>query len=171
MRTDDRGIQYWQQFGQWEQEQETGAAGSASQGAKIKEIVMHIGKFSQSKYIKQSDVEEPTLVTVRGVTAENVAKPGEEERIRAIVHFEEFDKGMVFNKTNLNRAAKSFGSEDTDDWIGKKLVIYVDEEVEMAGEIVGGLRVRAPKVVQQKTPARASHRPNPLDDMESDIQF
>jgi hypothetical protein len=37
------------------------------------------------------------------------------------------------------------GSDNTDDWIGKQIVLFVDPSVSFAGKIVGGIRLRAPK--------------------------
>jgi hypothetical protein len=54
-------------------------------------------------------------------------------------------------------------------------VIYVDEEVEYAGKIVGGLRVRAPKgnpAPQPHKPVRESENPAPVaDDFDNDLPF
>ena len=123
---------------------------------------MHIGKFSSSKYLKGTDFEQPKLLTIDHVAAENVARQDEPKRERAILYFTELEKGMVANKTNLVRCAKIFDSEDTDDWNGKKLVVFFDEDVEMGGDIVGGLRVRAPKQV-----AKTATRQEPVSRKEA----
>ncbi len=62
-----------------------------------------------------------------------------------MIHFKEFEKGMVLNKTNLKRIAFVTGSDETDDWGGKQVVLYTDPDVEFGGDIVGGLRIRKPK--------------------------
>jgi hypothetical protein len=76
---------------------------------------------------------------------QNVALPNEPNKERAVIHFSELEKGMVLNKTNLKRIAYATGSDETDDWAGKQIVLYTDPDVEFGGEIVGGLRVRKPK--------------------------
>jgi len=163
---------YWQQQEQLErrhyEEHYRHATGSRNAIANSLGDYMHIGTFSQSKYLKQSDTDENGfLATITKVEAENVAKQGEEKKIRCIVYFREQEKGMVFNKTNLNRAAKICGSEDTDNWIGKKVVVFLDPDVEMGGEIVGGLRVRAPK----KPAAEPKQPVGSIADMENDVPF
>lgn len=122
---------------------------------------MKIGELTPSKFLKKDDFPQPRLLTVKDVTKENVALPNQPKKERGVVYFEELEKGMVFNTTNLNRAVKALGSDDTDDWRGKKLVVYFDENVEFGGEMVGGLRVRAPKA--QPKPSMA--------DIENDIPF
>lgn len=139
---------------------------------------MNIKDLSKSKYLKTQDIPEPVLVTIKDIDMVNVAKEGERKDERPVVSFKEYDKPMVFNATNLKRAAKALGSDETDDWIGKKLVLYTDEDVEYAGEIVGGLRVRAVK----KKQADPDDDPDPrykgepkgkgsIMDMESDVPF
>ena len=133
---------------------------------------MKINKLTASKFLKQGDVEEPMLVTVKSVGLENVSVPGEPAKNRGVIHFHELDKGMVLNKTNLLRAAKAFGSEETDDWIGHKIVIYTDENVEFGGEIVGGLRLRAPRTTAEPQPAAPAKPKGPsVMDMDDDIPF
>lgn len=106
---------------------------------------MKITELTSSKFLKGSDFEEPALCTIKDVTKENVAKPNEPKKERGVMYFEEYEKGLVMNATNLKRAAAALGSEDTDDWLGKKIVVYYDENVEFGGDIVGGVRLRAPK--------------------------
>lgn len=151
----DRGLMWHAQVGQW-----TGMAASM-QLDRSKSV--HIGEFTQSKYLKQQDIPEPVLWTIRAIAKENVAMQNQPRKDRCIVYFQESQKGMVLNKTNLNRTAKALGSEDTDDWIGKQLVLYNDPDVEMGGEIVGGLRVRAAK--KKAAPSKT------IADMESDVPF
>jgi hypothetical protein len=141
----DGGLCHWQTVGQWEQQ--TGTAVSV-QLNKDKSMP-NIKDLSKSKYLKTQDVPEPVIVTFEDIDIANVAKEGERKDERLVVKFREFDKSMVFNATNMKRAAKALGSEETDDWLDKKMVLYVDEEVEYAGEVVGGLRVRGVKKPQR----------------------
>ena len=172
----DSCIQYWQEVGQWQQETDM-----ADSMYSTKDQHMNINSLSKSKYLKTTDVPEPVLVTIKDIDVVNVARENERKDERPVVFFRELEKGMVFNQTNLKRAAKAFGSEETDDWIGKKIVVYTDEDVEFGGEIVGGLRVRAPRV--QSAPAKpvTKQEPDPryreetpmqgIRGMDSDIPF
>lgn len=102
------------------------------------------GEMLPSKYLKKDDIGPGALVTLKSVSKENLGKEDDPEWKWA-AHFQEFSKPLVLNKTNIKRLEKIFGSDNTDDWVGKQCVIYFDPDVEFAGEQVGGLRVRAPK--------------------------
>ena len=105
----------------------------------------NINQMRESKFLKQSDVEKPALVTIDRVIQMNVAKEGADPENKWCVVFHEFEKPLVLNFTNLQVCAKVCGSEDTDDWTGKRVVLYVDPNVSYQGKIVGGIRIRAPK--------------------------
>ena len=130
---------------------------------------MKTSELTPSKYLKKDDFPEPALLTIKGVEKENVALPNQPKKERGVVYFEEKEKGMVFNTTNLKRAEKALGSDDTDDWIGKKIVVFFDENVEFGGEMVGGLRVRAQRTTTK--PAAAPSKKGHFDDIEDDIPF
>ena len=128
-----------------------------------------IGEMIESKYLKQSDVEEETEVTVVKVGQINVAREDQEPEMKWAVRFQEFKKPMVLNSTNIQLLAKACESEDTDDWIGKKVIIYSDPNVSFGGKLVGGLRVKIP--VKKKAAAPAGNGGGKFEDMEDDIPF
>ncbi len=97
-----------------------------------------------SKFLKGADVGDGKLVTIGNVTRENVGTE-EEPEAKWAVHFKEFAKPLVLNKTNINRLERMCSSDNTDDWAGKQCVVYFDPDVEFGGKTVGGLRVRSPK--------------------------
>lgn len=103
---------------------------------------MKLSDMIESKYLKQSDVDAETLVTITGLKRVNVARDDEDPEYRWTVKYQEFPKPMVLNVTNLKRLGKALG-DDTDEWIGKQVVLYVDPDIEFGGNVVGGLRVRA----------------------------
>lgn len=125
----------------------------------------------ESKYLKQSDVEEDTVVTVEKVGKANVAPKGEEPEHKWLIRFTEFPKPMVLNSTNIKRLAKACDSEDTDDWTGKQVILYVDPDVEFAGNVVGGLRIRAHKKDVQPRRMMPPQTGGKFDNMEDDIPF
>jgi hypothetical protein len=130
-----------------------------------------IGEMIDSKYLKQSDVEEDMLVTVEKVGRANVAREGDEPEYKWLIRFKDVKKPMVLNTTNIKRLAKACGSDDTDEWVGKEVVLYVDPDVEFGGNVVGGLRIRAYKaapVTKQVMPKQAGGK---FDDMADDIPF
>jgi hypothetical protein len=131
--------------------------------------VPKIGEMIESKYLKQSDVEEETEVTIAKVGQINVAREDQEPEMKWAVRFTELKKPMVLNSTNIQLLAKACGSEDTEDWLGKKVVIYSDPNVSFGGKLVGGLRVKLPVKASSKKPVPAGG--GPFDTMDDDIPF
>ena len=121
---------------------------------------MKIGEMMPSKYLKKEDIGRGSLVTIKELARANVAMDGEPAENKYVLYFNEFEKPLVLNSTNIHLCAQVCGSEDTDDWIGKRLVLYTDPNVSFGGKLIGGLRVRAPR--QQATAPVAL--PPPLDD-------
>ena len=68
---------------------------------------------------------------------------GKDQSEKYVLFFQELKKGLGLNKTNGKMCSKLFGSEEMDDWIGKKIALYVKDDVEYAGEIVSAIRVRS----------------------------
>jgi len=104
-----------------------------------------ISEMKESKFLKQSDIGKAVLWTVHGIERVNVAKEGAEPEYKWAMNFNESDKPLVLNWTNIQLCERIFGSDDTDHWNGKKLVLYVDPNVSYGGKVVGGLRVRQPQ--------------------------
>ena len=129
--------QWWQTVGQY--------AAEPPAWTRLYETTRHgmkIGDMIESKYLKQSDVEDEIIVTVQWLKKVNVARDDEDPEYRWTVKFQEFPKPMVLNVTNLKRMAKALG-DDTDDWINGKVILYVDPDIEFGGNVVGGLRIKA----------------------------
>ena len=118
--------------------------------------MVNINSVFQSEYLKADDfggIEgEPVLATISHVTLETMNDKTE----KLCLHLRNYEKGILLNKTNSTTIASYCGSE-TDDWNGKKIVIYV-AMVEYQGKSTEGIRVRQPKpqaksVVQEKPPS------------------
>jgi len=129
---------------------------------------MHISKMTESKYLKQADVEEDVLVTVASLDKQNVAQADAEPEWKWCLRFREFDKPMVLNSTNIQLLAKACASEDTDDWLGKQVVLYTDPNVSYGGKLVGGLRIRAARKPVKAAAQSAGKR---VDDMDDEVPF
>ena len=106
---------------------------------------MHISQLKQSKFLTRADVGRGQLVTIKEIIQENVAKEGAPEEMKYCLVLNELDKPMVLNSTNGQIIAAITGSEDTDNWTGKQIVLFDDPNVSFGGKLVGGIRVRAPR--------------------------
>jgi hypothetical protein len=146
---------------------------------------MKLDDMLESKYLKQSDVQDETIVTCVGVKRANMAKEDEEPEYRWIVKWQEFAKPMVINATNIKRLFKYLG-DDTDQWKGGNVILYVDPDIEFGGKVVGGLRVKEyrkqakpatgpiAKVEAMKRASQPQESENPaagVDQFEDDIPF
>lgn len=131
---------------------------------------MKAGKMIPSKFLKQDDVDPPILVTIKAFRQTNVAMEDQPEEMKWTVSFHEtFPDGtplkpMVLNSTNIHLITKALGTNETDEWMGKQIVLYNDENVSFGGKITGGVRVRAPN---KKATGEA---PKPTD-INSDVPF
>ena len=127
--------------------------------AKVSEMIV-------SKFLRKEDFDEDMVATVRGVKLEDVGNQGEQ---RWVLYFREMQKGMVLNVTTIRVLEGAYG-DDSDGWIGKRVMIYVDPNVSFQGRVIGGLRLRAPKktaAAPAPTPAPAAH----ADEFSDDIPF
>ncbi len=116
---------------------------------------MKLNEMLESNYLKQADFPTPKVVTVESMEKKNLAAPGETPEYKWTVKFVNVAKPMACNSTNLKRLFKYCGP-DSDDWPGKKVMVYTDPDVEYKGEIVGGLRIRqAPSTSVQAPGAKA----------------
>ena len=104
---------------------------------------MRIGEMKESKFIKKEDVGQGKLVTIAGMEQQNVAMEDQPPEMKWVIHFHEFTKGMVLNWTNIQLIAKALGTEETDEWAGKKIVLFEDPNVSFGGKLTGGIRCRA----------------------------
>lgn len=116
-----------------------------------------ISEMLPSSYLKQSDFDENGfIVTVKNIEHKNVARDDEPEENKWIVYFSEYEKGMVLNSTNIQALGKACGSDDTDDWTGKEVIVYVDPNVGYGGKTTGGLRIK--KYASPQAPKQAPSR-------------
>ncbi len=128
---------------------------------------MKTSEMLERKFLKKEDVGSGMLLTVSGVVQENVAKSGAEPEMKWCLTFREVDKPFVLNSTNIQLCQQAFGSDDTDHWLNKRIVLYTDPNVSFQGKVMGGVRVRKPKpTAPAPTPPATTE---PLDD--SDIPF
>ena len=73
----------------------------------------------------------------------------EPEKLRWVMYFTEAVKGLVLNPTNGQIIAQFIGSDESDNWVGHKVVLYDEPNISFGGKLVGGIRVRAPRVQGQ----------------------
>lgn len=142
---------------------------------------MKTSALKTSKFLTKDDAGEGILVTMRKLTEENVEMEGKPERMKWVLHFDGNYKPLVLNSTNIASIERIHGDE-TDEWMGKQIVLFNDENVSFGGEITGGVRVDINRTkrylakgkIPQNTPEPTTMPQKPagsIHDMESDIPF
>lgn len=139
---------------------------------------MKMSSAFPSKYLA-ADADVPDfedgglVVTISGAKLERVGM-GNDAADKPVLYFEEIDKGLVLNKTNANVLTDLFGTDDTDEWEGRKVRLYA-KDVEYQGKMVRGIRVhtRPPKAPTEKEAAAAkvTSPPRAEDDKDDSIPF
>jgi hypothetical protein len=114
-----------------------------------------ISEMINSNYLKKEDIEDEVIVTIVGVKKANIAREDQDADYKWLMKFDEFEKPMVLNSTNIQLLARACGSENTDDWKDCQVVLYVDDNVSFGGKLVGGLRIKALKKQKAAVNAQA----------------
>lgn len=107
---------------------------------------MKIGRFV-SEFLKGANVKAPTVVTIRAAETRQFKNddPKKAERQSLVIFFKELDQGVVLCKESILQLEQICGSDDTDQWIGKKVTMFFDPNIRYQGKLVGGIRFRAEK--------------------------
>lgn len=100
------------------------------------------------KYLRADDLNgaEP-IVTMRDVKIETLGDDS-----KPVLYFVGKEKGLVMNKTNWAAITEITGSDDSDEWTGKKVKL-VTRKVDFQGKRVPAIRV--------EEPIANGHRPPP----------
>lgn len=93
-----------------------------------------------SKWLSAADLQgrEPT-VTIDKVAMEEVEKGKE----KPVLYFRGKAKGMVLNKTNWNRLEMITKDDESDNWSGREITLYVDI-VDFQGKPTEAIRIKPP---------------------------
>lgn len=105
----------------------------------------HINQMMLSKYLAKGDVAQPIIAHIRGVALDSGGRSNEDPKW--LMYFNEVRKPMKLNNTILRYLGEMIGP-NSDSWIGKKVRIYIDHSIMMAGQTVGGIRLQVAKSAQ-----------------------
>jgi len=103
---------------------------------------MKMKEMYPSKWLAQDDIPHPTAAVIRSVVQEEV-KSEHGKEMENIVYFSGTIKPLILNKTNASILCDAFG-DDSSDWHGRTVELYVDPNVSFGGKRTGGLRLRIP---------------------------
>lgn len=103
---------------------------------------IHWKKTTNPNYIGEWDFEDGNdkIVKVKDVKVETIQNAqGKEEK--PVMYFEAGVKPLILNTTNMKAVTKSTGTPYMDEWVGKKLQLYVTL-VSAFGDTTKAVRVR-----------------------------
>ena len=95
-------------------------------------------------YAFQPGEEKP--LTISKICTEQVTNPNEPERKETCVvaHFQQPEKPLILNKTNLKAIEKLAGTPNIEEWPGVGIILCV-QKVRAFGDLVDGVRIRPVK--------------------------
>jgi len=108
---------------------------------------MKLSKMFPKRYATGEDLQgKPVTLTIATIVSEKMhPQPNAPEVERWVAHFKEAKKGVILSRTLAYQFAEILGSEDTDDWLGKRITLY-PQPMLVAGRHLTAIRARAAKV-------------------------
>ena len=109
---------------------------------------MKLNDLFPRKYATGEDLAGKSVtLTISHLRLEKmIPTPGTAPVEKWVVYFKEAQKGVVLSKILATQIAQAVGSEDTDAWPGKRVMLY-PEEVNVAGKPRTAIRAR--KAIQE----------------------
>lgn len=107
----------------------------------------HYRKVFKSDHLGCADLEDlmeekkPLIFTIKHVRQEFDTKVAGKKINANIAYFVEQVKPLVLNATNSRVLRVMTGSSFVEDWTDIKVQLYIDSNVKMKGEVVGGVRI------------------------------
>lgn len=92
-----------------------------------------------SPYLAAGDVENKPVVTIKNLTKKTMKNRDGEEEVKPVIFFNEFEKGMVLNKTNADIIGSLLGSV-IEEWYGERVQLH-SVTVEAFGKRAPAIRV------------------------------
>ena len=135
---------------------------------------MKIGSAFPSNYIKKEDLGSARpVLSIERVEVELVGQ-GDNQENKPVLYFQGKEKGLVLNVGNAQSIVEIVGDDETDNWTGHKVQLYVDPNVMFGKQKVGGIRIGAPPA---SAPAKGKAKAAPVPAAEefqvddSDVPF
>jgi hypothetical protein len=99
---------------------------------------MNIASAFPSKYLRAADLGGRKTFVIESVAVEDLG----DEEFKPVVHFEG-GKAWVLNKTNATTLIEGFGSSESEDWIGKPVILF-EAKTDFGGKRVPCIRCEVP---------------------------
>lgn len=108
-----------------------------------------------SPWLKADQFEEgeKKLVTIKSMTEQEV---GADKEVKWVMTFKETEKKIVLGKTMLEALTKATGTTDSEEVVGKKITLFVQDGVRNPnGGTVSAVRISPKPVAAGKAAAKA----------------
>jgi hypothetical protein len=131
---------------------------------KITEVYSSSGGF-----LKAEDITKPTTATIQSI--ECVTKDyndGKGPKQQLVVSFVGKEKKLGLNFTNAQKLAELTGKDDSDDWVGVTIKLFV-EKVKVGNEMKPSIRIW-PELPEQVAPEPPDDFTGTIDD-DGDVPF
>jgi len=130
----------------------------------MEETKTHYRKVFKSDHLGIADLEDfleegkPLVFTIKEVKQELGTKVAGRKIDANIAYFNEDIKPLVLNATN-SKAVKKFANDSpfVEDWKNIAIELFIDPNVKMKGEIVGGVRINPIQPVTEKPELTPKH--------------
>lgn len=94
--------------------------------------------YRGGRYLKADDLAKPVVVAIESFVYEEVGS-GE----KGVLRFAGWERCLPLNKVNFTTMKRLFPVEDTEEWQGCLVELFVDDAVKFRDEIRPGIRIRA----------------------------
>ena len=120
----------------------------------------HYRKVMKSDHLGIADLEDlieekkPLIFTIREVKQQYGVSVAGKKGDFNIAYFVEQIKPLVLNSTNA-KVVKAFANNSpfVEDWKNIRVELFIDENVKMKGEVVGGVRIKQVQPMPKQKPA------------------
>lgn len=127
---------------------------------------MNIGTAFPSKFLKVADLAGKEInVTIADCHVDAI---GPEKQQRPVLSFIGVKKSLVLNQVNSRKIVMLLGSEETDNWQGKKICL-VPSQTEYRGEVVPCIRIQAAKNAKAGKKPAGKPKPAVVEDPDDDL--
>lgn len=120
-------------------------------------------------YLKAEDLKDRGDVNVL-IESVSIEEVGDDGKKKAVLHFRGKDKTLPLNITNANMVEELLESDDTDNWINRRICLYTTK-VDFQGKRVLAIRVKESNNGVQRAPPPPPPPPATGELTDDDIPF
>lgn len=104
-----------------------------------------VSELFPGRFLRQDDVDPPLALTIVEVKQKDLAQEGDYPHFEWVIMFEEIEKPLILNRVNSTIISCVLRSNNSDDWIQRKIELYRDPFVFHQGQMLGAIRMRLPR--------------------------